>query len=135
LKALPESLKKRQELQRQQTINKVLHAIDELEREGYKIRVKDLIEYTGLARSTFSKAHVRQVLIDKNIVEVKEGDEKSVRTKRNKKTRIGNLKVQLEKKEVYVERLLEENKELKHECEILRGKVFQLMQQLQIYEK
>ena len=91
MKELPESLKKRQELQRQQTVNKVLYAIDDLEREGYKIRVKDLIEYTGLARSTFSKDHVRQVLIEKNIAEVKEGDEKSVKTKTNKKTRIGKI--------------------------------------------
>jgi hypothetical protein len=135
MKELPESLKMRQKLQIQQTINTVLHAIGDLEREGYKIRVKDLIEYTGLARSTFSKAHVRQVLIDKKIVKGKDGDDKSVKTKTNKKTRIGNLKVQLEKKEAFVERLLEENKELKHECEILRGKVFQLMQQLQSYEK
>lgn len=135
MKELPESLKKRQELQRQRTINKVLHAINDLEREGYKIRVKDLIECTGLARSTFSKAHVRRVLIDKKIVKGKDGDETSVRVKTNKKTRIGNLKVQLEKKEAYVERLLEENRELKHECEILRGKVFQLMQQLQSHEK
>ncbi len=135
MKELPEPLRKRQELQRQQTVNKVLHAIDDLEREGYKVRVKDLIEYTGLARSTFSKGHVRQLLIDKKIVKGKDGDEKSVKNKTNEKTRIGNLEVQLEKKEAYVERLLEENKELKHECEILRGKVFQLMQQLQSYEK
>jgi len=135
LKELPESLKKRQELQRQQTINKVLHAIDDLEREGYKIRVKDLIDYTGLARATFSKAKVRQVLIDKNILKVKEGDENSTKIKTSKKIRIGNLKAQLERKEAYVEKLLEENKELKHECEILRAKVFQLMQQPQSYEK
>lgn len=135
MKKIPEQLVKRQESQRQQTINKVLYAIDELEREGYRIKVKDLIERTGLARSTFSKTHIREILIQKCIIEMKEGDPKDRKSKTNKKTRIGNLKQELDRKEAYIERLLEEKEVLKNECELLRGRLFLLMQKLQKYEK
>jgi hypothetical protein len=135
VKKIPEQLVKRQESQRQQTINKVLYAIDELEREGYRIKVKDLIERTGLARSTFSKTHIREILIQKCIIEMKEGDPKDRKSKTNKKTRIGNLKQELDRKEAYIERLLEEKEVLKNECELLRGRLFLLMQRLQNYEK
>jgi len=135
VKKIPEQLVKRQESQRQQTINKVLYAIDELEREGYRIKVKDLIERTGLARSTFSKTHIREILIQKCIIEMKEGDPKDRKSKTNKKTRIGNLKQELDRKETYIERLLEEKEVLKNECELLRGRLFLLMQKLQNYEK
>lgn len=135
MKQIPEQLVKSQESQRQQSINKVLNAIDELEREGYRIKVKDLIERTGLARSTFSKAHIREILIQKCIVEMKEGDPKDRNSKTNKKTRIGNLKQELDRKEAYIERLLEEKEVLKNECELLRGRLFLLMQKLQNYEK
>jgi hypothetical protein len=112
-----------------------LHAIHELEREGYKIKVKDLVERTGLARSTFSKVHVRRILIEKKIVEGKEGDQKTKKAKTNKKTRIGNLKKDLELKTAYIERLLEEKEALKHEGELLRGRLFLLMQKQQNLEK
>jgi len=51
----------KQELQRQESVNKVLRAIHELSNEGANIRIKDLIERTGLARSTplFSNCYIR----------------------------------------------------------------------------
>ena len=66
---LPGVIMEKQERQRQESINKVLRAIHELSNEGVNIRIKDLIERTGLARSTFAKKHIRDVLVEKGIVE------------------------------------------------------------------
>jgi Mn-dependent DtxR family transcriptional regulator len=88
LNKLPRVIEEKQALQRQETVNKVLRAINDLSNEGANIRIKDLIEYTGLSRSTFAKQHVRDILIDKGIVESKKERSK---IKTNKPTRISNL--------------------------------------------
>ncbi len=59
---LPKALTDRQEQQRQQTINRVLHALDYLDGCGMNHTVKNLVEVTGLSRSVFSKPHVREVV-------------------------------------------------------------------------
>lgn len=64
---LASALAQKQEIQRQKSINLVLRAIIELNAEGYRIRVKDLMEHTGLSRSIFAKPHIRKILIDKEI--------------------------------------------------------------------
>lgn len=69
-------------------MNKDLRAITDLSNEGANIRIKDLIEYTGLSRSTFAKQHVRDILIDKGIVDSKKETSKS---KTNKPTKMSNL--------------------------------------------
>ena len=64
---IPRELKEKQKLQRQKTINAVLRAIEGLKAEGFNIKIKDLMEYTGLSRSVFGKPHIRKVLIEKGI--------------------------------------------------------------------
>ena len=125
---LPYVIMEKQELQRQETLNKVLRAIKDLANEGINIRIKDLIECTGLARSTFAKKHVRDILVEKGIVESKKEKNK---TKTNKSTRITNLMKKTEEREVYIAKLKSENLELKYECELLRGRLFLLMQRLE----
>lgn len=46
-----------------------------------------------------------------------------------KQSQIANLKVKLAKKDVHIKNLVEENSALKQECELLRGRLFLLMQQ------
>ena len=129
---LPYVIKEKQELQRQETLNKVLRAIKDLADEGTNIRIKDLIECTGLARSTFAKKHVRDVLVEKGIVESKQ---EKIKPKTNKSTRITNLMKKAEEREVYITKLKSENSEIKYECELLRGRLFLLMQRLENIEK
>jgi len=132
LNKLPRVIKEKQALQRQETVNKVLRAINDLSNEGANIRIKDLIEYTGLSRSTFAKQHVRDILIDKGIVESKKERSK---IKTNKPTRISNLMKKSEERETYIKKLETENAEYKNECELLRGRLFLLMQRLKNIEK
>ena len=129
---LPRVIEEKQALQRQETVNKVLRAITDLSNEGANIRIKDLIEYTGLSRSTFAKQHVRDILIDKGMVDSKKERSK---IKTNKPTRISNLMKKAEEREVYIKKLETENAEYKNECELLRGRLFLLMQRLENIEK
>jgi len=124
---VPQSLKDKQELTRQQTINAVIKAIHELKEQGYVVKIKDLMEYTGLSRSTFGKNHVREVLERYDVVEKKkieeEGADAPITISAEKR-----LRKKLERKDERIKKLVEENMELKQECELLRGRLFLLMQ-------
>lgn len=132
LNKLPRVIEEKQALQRQETVNKVLRAITDMTNEGANIRIKDLIEYTGLSRSTFAKQHVRDILINKGIVDSKKERSK---IKTNKPTRISNLMKKAEEREAYIKKLETENAAYKNECELLRGRLFLLMQRLENIEK
>lgn len=122
---IPKELENRQEQIRNETINIVLRAIVDLEKEGLKPRIKDLIEYTRLSRSTFSKKHVRNILIEKGIVIIKNEVKTS---KSNARSNDIKIKLKLSEKDETIKKLREENIELTKECELLRGKLFLLMQ-------
>lgn len=97
------------------TVHKVLSAIEELKAEGYTVRIKELVEYTGLSRSVFAKPHIRKLLENYEIGNPSQkGNKKGEMTRRDKM-------------EERIQRLTEENTELKKECELLRGRLFLLM--------
>lgn len=124
---LPQGLSEKQELQRQQTINKVLRAIDDLQSQGCKLSIKNLIDYTGLSRSTFSKPHVRKVLAKYGYPA--SGYEASTEIKAQAKKHGQSEKLRETDKRIHT--LTDENKALKEECELLRGRLFLLMQRQQ----
>ena len=64
---LPKSLIEKQARTRNNTIEMVTSAIIELEAQGYRIKIRDLIEATGLSRSVFAKPHIRKVLVEYGI--------------------------------------------------------------------
>lgn len=124
---IPQALINKQELTRQKTINVVIKAIHELQNQGYVVKIKDLMEYTGFSRSTFGKSHVREVLERYEVVKKKEVVDK------NKKSKVlltteERLRMTLRCKGERINKLVAENLELKQECELLRGKLFLLMQ-------
>lgn len=127
---VPYVLTQRQEIQRQKSVNLVLRAISDLSAEGHRIRIKDLMEHTGLSRSVFGKPHIRQVLIDKGICAATAADDATPKIPTNKATRISNLEKKLRQKDEYIHRLVTENSELKDECALLRGKLFLLMHRI-----
>jgi hypothetical protein len=124
---VPQLLKDKQELTRQSTINTVLKAIHELQAQGYAIRIKELMEHTGLSRSTFGKAHVREILVRCGIVEVKAVVEEEMDAK-TPVSATKRLRTELKRKDERIIKLNIENAELKQECELLRGRFFLLMQ-------
>ena len=121
MKALPKNLLDRQEKERLKTAEIVTKAISELESEGYRIKIQDLIEVTGLSRSVFSKPHVRQILMERGIVNSPCPPIPSDNIEKH-----GPVTVP-EKKDEFIQRLLDENHQLRHELEILRGKIHILM--------
>lgn len=122
---VPKELQARQEQQRQTTINTVLRAVSELKAEGYQLTIKNLMEYTGLSRSVFAKKHIRAVLVSQGIVATKSQDSAQMLPKPSDKQR---MKQKLAEKDRQILRLTEENAALKSECELLRGRLFLLMQ-------
>lgn len=122
---VPKELIVRQEHQRQTTANTVLRAITELRAEGHRLTIKNLMDYTGLSRSVFGKKHIRAVLVTQRIVAAKACEVERTSSTTNAKQR---MKQKLEEKDRQILRLTEENAALKSECELLRGKLFLLMQ-------
>ena len=122
---IPKELIARQDHQRQTTINTVLRAITDLQAEGHKLTIKNLMDYTGLSRSVFGKKHIRTVLVNQGIVAEKECEVPHVLPEVTAKQR---MKRKLEEKDRQIRRLSDENTALKKECELLRGRLFLLMQ-------
>lgn len=125
---LPEKLSAKQEQTRQETINKVLHALSELQAQGCRLSIKNLMEYTGLSRSVFAKSHVRAVLSEYVAAftrpEASATNEEPPANQMNEQ----KLRSEIRKKDTQIKRLREENAALKEECELLRGRLFLLMQ-------
>ena len=121
-RTIPESLAHRQEKIRQETLEAVTQAILALESQGYNIKIKDLVSVTGLSRSVFAKPHGRKVLVEHGIIQpqITEGADKA----NNASPRMAML---LAEKDGYIQRLLNENNQLRYEVELLRGKVHLLM--------
>lgn len=69
---LPENLIQRQNRERQQTLDRIQNAIDELKSEGALINTKNLMDLTGFARSTFSKTHVKDLLKSNKVCQFKD---------------------------------------------------------------
>lgn len=128
MRKVPEQLVAKQETQRQKTINLVLRAIRDLKNEGYSIKIKGLMEATGLSRSVFAKPHIRKLLTDNGIGYAKAEPPVPIAPVSRKQSQVANLKEKLAQKDEYIAKLTDENQALKNECELLRGKFFLMMQ-------
>jgi hypothetical protein len=125
---LPKTLLEKQESERRQTIDKVLRAIRDLETEGCRLTIKNLISYTGLSRSVFAKPHIRTILDEYEIVTAKNIVSKKVKP-------VDSATDKDCEKDKKIQLLTIENDELRYECELLRGRLFLLMQKRQIQER
>lgn len=120
-KKLPQELVEKQELQRQETINKVLRAIADIKNEGEKVTISLLAEYTGLSRSTFAKPHIRELLAEYGYTS---GD-CVVASQKRKKVKQDDT---IAEKDRQIAELKAKITELEKECELLRGRLFLMMQ-------
>lgn len=119
-KKLPTSLAEKQELQRQETINKVLRAGADITGEGKQVTISALVEYTGLSRSTFAKPHIRELLVEC-------GYSAYNVTAKAKHKKVKQSEVVVEK-DRQLAALRVKNADLEQECELLRGRLFLLME-------
>lgn len=72
-RSVPDKLKEKQEQQKKDTAKKIEEAIEMLKDLGYgSVTIANLMSETGLARSTFSKPHVEEVLKKNKIGKYKE---------------------------------------------------------------
>ena len=125
-KKLPSARAEKQERQRQETANKVLHAFIELQSQGCRLSISNLMDYTGLSRSVFSKPHVRAVMVEFGYPLLKEKTESVVELSASPQTKEQKLRTELKKRNERIRLLREENAALKEECELLRGQIFLL---------
>ncbi len=121
-KKLPQSLVEKQERTRNSTIKMVTNAILELEAQGYSIKIRDLMEVTGLSRSAFAKPHIRKVLVEYGI-----SKPNWIESPPTSERKSHDIAILLAEKDGYIQRLLAENEQMKYEIELLRGKVHLLM--------
>lgn len=115
---LPMNLQKQQEFKKQESINKVLRAINDMKNEGRKVTISALMEFTGLSRSTFSKPHIRELIADYGYAQKGTGSG----SKGEKKTKKSS------DKDKTIAELRARNAELEQECELLRGRLFLMME-------
>lgn len=121
-KKLPKALIEKQEKTRSDTITMVTNAIIELEAQGYSIKIRDIMDVTGLSRSVFAKPHIRKILVEYGVVKPKRVDY-PCESKDNQR----DMDTLLAEKDGYIQRLLAENDQLRYKVELLRGKVHLLM--------
>lgn len=132
---LPNTLKERQNKQRNQSIELVKEAIRELKEEGHRVTIKLLVERTGLSRATLSKPHIEKVLKDSAVCKF----ERRIRVSSSDtvdiselELEISKLKRQLEKSQEEVKKMKNRNNELKVENNNLKEKNKKLLGELQL---
>jgi len=129
-KNIPAALAQRQELQRQETINKVLHAIQYLLDNGADVGISELVNLTGLSRSVFTKPHVQKVLDEhyESYYEAMEEMAEEEKRRRRIERKAEKKKEKIKRYDERIKRLTDENSALKEECAPLRARLFLLMQ-------
>ena len=120
---LPPALIQKQEQMRQQTIGKVLRAMEDLKAEDCRINIKNLMAYSGLSRSVFDKPHVRDLIQDHLAAKEQKTTPQRRVVKKNQQEEIATYISR-------IDRLTEENEQLKKECELLRGRLLLLMNKM-----
>jgi hypothetical protein len=110
---LPEKLQQKQEAKRQESIELVQNAINELKAEGCKVTMTALVERTGLARATLSNTHTDKVL--KNNKVCKYEKLKVLNTNENKVPRTkADFELAIAESMVKINSLTEENTKLRN---------------------
>lgn len=117
------ALIQKQEQMRHQIIEKILRAMEDLKAEGCRMNIKNLMAYSGLSRPVFTKTHVRNLIQDQLAA-------KGQKTTPQKGTVRKNQQEEIAAYISRIDRLTEENEQLKKECELLRGRLFLLINKM-----
>ena len=117
------ALIQKQEQMRHQIIEKILRAMEDLKAEGCRMNIKNLMAYSGLSRPVFTKTHVRNLIQDQLAA-------KGQKTTPQKGTVRKNQQEEIAAYISRIDRLTEENEQLKKECALLRGRLFLLINKM-----
>ncbi len=140
MRQLPEAVRDYQESSKNETINKVQKAIDELKAEGNIVTRKLLLERTELSNSVLSKPHIKEVLRENKVCQF------AIKRKMNVTTNSADSDVELKKAYEKIDKLEKKVKELeakfnkerlayyemKEANEILRGELHILKQKAKL---
>ena len=85
--------------------------------------ISTLVEFTGLSRSTFAKGHIRELLVE-------HGYDVSGNITVASECKKTNQSIVISEKDKVIAKLKAKNTELERECELLRGRLFLVMQKL-----
>lgn len=144
MRKLPENLINKQNQTKKNTLDKIQNAIDEIKAEGALVSTKKLIERTGLARSTFSKIHVKELLKENRVCQFKDRQviaeekygAKAIETLQSELDKaykkINKLTQELEKEKSKVTKLKFDNNQLNENYQLLLGKWHVLLKKAKI---
>lgn len=141
---IPKALQEKQKKARQNTLEKIQNAIDTLNQEGYIITISLLMDRTNLSRSTFSKAHVEELLKinqigkfkDRRIITQSKNEQKEIliieKELAKSKSKIIKLEKTLLEKTELIQKLMNKLDETTEECQLLRYQLNLLMKKATI---
>ena len=140
-KKLPESLIKHQEQRKAETLQTVQSVIDVLKEEGTIITKKMLIELSGYSPSTFSKAHLKELLEKNEICQYRKRetvssaqtvDSKLKRQKEQLVNKCNKLQDNLLDKDIRISKLEVDLEEQREKNKRLLGKLHEIMRQAEM---
>lgn len=109
---------------RQQTIDKVIEAIEYFNQIGKPVTKKDLLEYTSLSSGTFSQEYIKDILKQYQVCQYKDKKDDLVKECEKKESiRINELVFKLDKLAMKLQETEMENEVLKKEKEELEKKI------------
>lgn len=130
MREIPKEITSYQNKKRQETIDKVQQAIDELREEGAIINRKSILERSQLSNSVLSKPHIIEVLKENKVCQfqikckVTNNEEQNIVSELNKAhKKIEVLEKQVEDLKNKFNKEKVNNYELKEVNEILRGEL------------
>lgn len=132
MRTVPKALIEMRKNQKAETIVIINNAIKELNDEGFKITVKNLVERTGLSRSLFSKPHIKGLLPKPELTKIINVDVLNTNDIFKLKEKLQKSLFLNEEKDIKILRLKNELYEKRDECELLRGKLHIIMQKCRI---
>ncbi len=128
----PETLKAYNQQRKDNTLNAIKKAVEELESLGYQPTIKMIMNITHLSRGTFQLDHVKELM-----QELKIGKYAKLHISKNEHINIDEyLKLnkqliskdkQISKQKLKIKQLSKMNNELNEENSILRMKIYELM--------
>lgn len=139
------NLKKLQDAKRQETLEKIQNAIDEIHEDDDIVTKKKLLEITGLSSATFSKSHVLELLKKNEVCQFR----KIVKyEKSNRISEVEQLKkivINLEKKnallmsniqdkDIKISLLKEKNKKLENDYAMILGKLHLILKRVDMMD-
>ncbi|MFJ7185582.1 hypothetical protein [Lysinibacillus xylanilyticus] len=139
------NLKKLQDAKRQETLEKIQHAIDEILEDDDIVTKKKLLELTGLSSATFSKPHVLDLLKKNKVCQFRETVKYEKSNDTSEVEQLQKLIINLEKKnallmsklqdkDIKISLLREKNEKLENDYSMILGKLHLILKRIDMLD-